>query len=105
MEIMNIEKTTFEEMLTRFSLLADQIELLCQKHSDKKLSKWLDGQDVCLLLSISPRTLQTYRDSGKVGFSQINHKIYYKSDDISKLINKHIINHKKEKNGTDNKEK
>lgn len=95
MEIINIEKETFEEMLFQFGLLADQVESLCKKHGDKRLCEWLDGQDVCLLLSISPRTLQTYRDSGKVGFSQINHKIYYKSSEIDKLINRNIINLKK----------
>lgn len=105
MEIVNIEKQTFEEMLVRFGLLADHIKLLCEKYSSKKLGEWLDGQDVCLLLNISPRTLQTYRDCGRIGFSQINHKIYYQSSDVAKLINNNNINPKKEKNETDHKER
>lgn len=46
----------------------------------------MDGQDVCLRLNISPRTLQTLRDSGKLPFSQIQHKIFYKPEDVEALV-------------------
>jgi len=58
---------------------------------DKGLKKWLDNQDVCLILNISKRTLQTYRDNGTVAYCQINHKIYYKPDDIELLTRKSTI--------------
>lgn len=31
----------------------------------------MDNQDVCLRLDISPRTLQTLRDTGRLAFAQI----------------------------------
>lgn len=31
----------------------------------------MDNQDVCLRLDISPRTLQTLRDTGRLAFTQI----------------------------------
>lgn len=37
-------------------------------------------------MNISPRTLQAYRDTGKISFSRINHKIYYKVSDIEILL-------------------
>lgn len=46
----------------------------------------MDNQDVCLRLNISPRTLQTLRDTGKLAYSQIQHKIYYKAEDVEKLV-------------------
>ena len=46
----------------------------------------MDNQDVCLRLNISPRTLQTLRDTGKLAYSQIQHKIYYKTKDVKKLV-------------------
>jgi hypothetical protein len=58
----------------------------CRLHGDKDSNEWLDNQDVCLLLNISPRTLQTLRDNGTLAFSRINHKIYYKAQDVEKIV-------------------
>lgn len=46
----------------------------------------MDNQDVCLYLDISPRTLQTLRDGGRLAFTQIQRKIYYKPEDVEKLM-------------------
>ncbi|MCE8447095.1 DNA-binding protein [Phocaeicola dorei] len=37
-------------------------------------------------LNISLRTLQTFRDTGKLPYSQINHKMYYKTEDVESLL-------------------
>lgn len=86
MEIINIDAKTFEAMLFKFESFAQKIEVLCRLHGDKELTEWLDNQDVCLLLNISPRTLQTLRDNGTLAFSRINHKIFYKSADVEKIL-------------------
>lgn len=86
MEIINIEAETFEKMLSKFENFAIRLEQLCLLYDDKGASEWLDNQDVCLLLNISPRTLQTLRDNGTLAFSRINHKIYYKAQDVEKII-------------------
>jgi len=49
---------------------------------------WLDIQEVCFLLKISKRTLQTYRDKGILPYSQVNGKIYFKAADIQKHLEK-----------------
>ena len=51
------------------------------KHTD-----WLHNGDVCKLLNISKRTLQHYRDTGVLPFSQIGHKCYYKREDVDRLL-------------------
>jgi AraC-like DNA-binding protein len=71
MEIVNIEAKTFEAMLTKFESFAKRMEHLCRLHGDRGLSEWLDNQDVCRLLNISPRTLQTLRDNGTLACGQI----------------------------------
>ena len=47
---------------------------------------WLDNADVCEKLNVSKRTLQTYRDGGLLAYSQINHKIYYRLEDVEAFI-------------------
>ena len=51
------------------------------------MQKWLDNPDVCQILSISKRTLQTYQDNDTLSFTQINHKMYYRPQDIEQVIN------------------
>ena len=60
--------------------------LLCKRQEDLGLKKWLDNQDVCDVLGISKRTLQTYREKGLLPFSRIRHKIFYKPEDVGKLL-------------------
>jgi hypothetical protein len=91
MEIINIEARVFEAMTTRFEQFVKRVEVLCAG-KDRSLRKWLDNQDVCQLLNISKRTLQTYRDNGTLPYSQIGHKMYYKPEDVE-----HILNHLKNK--------
>lgn len=96
MEIINVDKAVFEEIETRFQNFKEKVISLCYKHRSKSMSDWLDNQDACLMLNISPRTLQSYRDMGKISFSQINHKIYYKASDIEKFLQSNNNNSKKE---------
>jgi excisionase family DNA binding protein len=53
--------------------------------------KWLSSEEVCHLLMISKRTLQSYRDRGILPFAQIGRKIYYKASDIDEYLDQHYI--------------
>ncbi len=52
--------------MSRFETFVERIEELCRSNGEKTMEEWLDTQEVCSLLGISPRTLQTYRDNGTV---------------------------------------
>ena len=86
MEIVNIDAETFGKMLSKLESFAERMEHLYRLHGNRDMGQWLDNQDVCLLLKISPRTLQTLRDNGTLAFSRINHKIYYKPEDVEKIL-------------------
>ena len=86
MEVISIERSTYEELLTSFNSFVAQMKAMASRGNDKKLGDWLDNQDVCQILHISPRTLQTLRDNGTLAFSQINHKVYYKPEDVKKIL-------------------
>ena len=86
MEIINIEARTFEAMMARFETFADKVETLCRVNGDKTLKEWLDNEDVCRTFGLSLRTLQTYRDNGTLPFSRIGNKMYYKAEDLKRII-------------------
>ena len=52
----------------------------------EKLEDWLDNQDVMQALHVSPRTLQTLRSNGLLPFSRIGNKLYYRRQDIIKIL-------------------
>ena len=74
-------------MLARFEALTQKVEQLCKNSGDKRLSKWLDNGDVCRLLNIKKRRLQTYRDTGKIAYSKIGNVILYRPEDVMNFIN------------------
>jgi excisionase family DNA binding protein len=96
MEIINIEARTFEAMMKRFESFAERIEALCRANGEKTMQAWLDNQDVCEILNISPRTLQTMRDNGTMPYTRIGNKMYYKADDLKRLIPL-VTDHKKKR--------
>ncbi len=88
MEIINVESQAWEMMMAKLDAIAQRVEILCKNSEDKSLQKWLDNQDVCEILSISKRTLQTYRDNGTLAFSEVGHKMFYRPEDVEQVINR-----------------
>ncbi|WP_443606928.1 helix-turn-helix domain-containing protein [Alistipes putredinis] len=86
MEIVIIEKKAFEALLSGIATLTGKVNLLTRKCDDRHLAKWLDGEDVCRMLRISPRTLQTLRDNRIIGYSRFNRKFYYKTEEVARLL-------------------
>lgn len=86
MKVINIEAQTFEAMIEKFNAFTRKVDSICEKHGDKALNKWMDNQDVCVILNISKRSLQTYRDNGTLPYTQMGHKMYYKPEDIEKIM-------------------
>lgn len=65
MDIVVLEKSAFEQLLSEVRQLTQRVEMLSRKCQDKRFQKWLTGEDVCEILEISQRSLQTMRSSIK----------------------------------------
>ena len=81
MEIVSIEAKTFEEMIHTLNNLI-QIAQSRNEPACKRLDEWIDNQDTCILMDISPRKLQTLRCTGAIPYSKLDRKVYYKKADI-----------------------
>lgn len=86
MEVITIEKKCFNELLLLVKALTQRVGTLNEKCKDKTMNSWLDGQEVCFVLNISPRTLQTLRDKRLIGYTQINRKFFYKPEEVNRLL-------------------
>ena len=47
MEIVSIEKKTFEMMLASFNALSEKVAALKRKNDGGRLERWLTGEEVC----------------------------------------------------------
>lgn len=86
MEAVIISKAVFEEMTGKLERLSCLVNEILKKKEGKRLTRWMDNQEVCQFLRISPRTLQTLRDNGVLSYSQISHKIFYKPEDVRSIV-------------------
>ena len=68
---------------------------------DTSLEDWLDNQDVMQALHVSPRTLQTLRSNGLLPFSRIGNKLYYRRQDIIKILSDNYTMRKIQNYGRD----
>ena len=86
MELISISVKVFNALAERMKTIEAKAETLCRRQDDLGLKKRLDHQEVCQILGISKRTLQYYREKGLLPCSQIRHKIFYKPEDVQKLL-------------------
>ncbi len=86
MELISMDVKIFDALALRVGMIEEKVATLYRKQTDVGLKTWLDNQDVCQTLGITKRTLQTYREKGLLPFSRIRHKVFYKPEDVEKLL-------------------
>lgn len=85
MQIITIESSAFADIMSKIDAINNRLN-----EKEKRFEEiWIDNKEFINLLKISARTAQEYRDSGKVSFSQIEKKIFYKISDIESMLMKH----------------
>ena len=77
---------TFEKLRIRFCKFEERVTHICRPVEDLGLKNWLDNQEVCDVLRINKKTLQAYRVKGILPFSRIKNKLFYKPEDIQRLL-------------------
>jgi hypothetical protein len=93
-----IENTidAYDKILSRL----DQIEKKVRNPDTPFNKEWIDTQEVCQMLNISKRSAQNYRDSGRIPFSNIDGKMYYKYQDIVSILESNYTPIKSSRNTT-----
>jgi hypothetical protein len=66
--------------------LLNELSRIRQQPQQAQTKTWLKSSEVRKLLCISPGTLQNLRVNGTLPFSKIGSIVYYKQEDILKLL-------------------
>jgi len=80
-----------KEQFNNLNNSIEEIKTKIDNHLKKPQEVFVDNQEFLLLMKISKRTAQTWRDEGKISFSQVGNKIYYKMVDVEELLKKHYV--------------
>ena len=82
---MNVELITKEDLKNLKTEMLNEIRQLI-KPGQSENKQWLKSADVRKLLNISPGTLQNLRINGTLRYTKIGGMMYYKMEDITKLL-------------------
>jgi hypothetical protein len=69
----------------RTKLLMD-IKMMLEGHLNKTTKRWLKSYEVRKMLGISPGTLQTLRNNGKIPFTKMGGLTYYDAAEIDRIL-------------------
>ena len=86
---LNLNLPLLDEIKSRLEVIDSKLESI---QTEKPQSKeWVTNPEAAEILNVTLRTLQNYRDNGILSFSQIGSKIYYKSSDLEKHLERHYV--------------
>ncbi len=82
MEAIILSKEQFNQLIAKIDDIQDRLI----NSNPRKTETYLNNKQFLEMLDVSLRTAQTWRDEGKISFSQVGNKIYYKLSDVEKFI-------------------
>ena len=82
---MNVELITREGLREFKTELLNELKQIMQPGQGQS-KKWLKSSEVRKMLNISPGTLQNLRINGTLRFTKIGSIMYYKLEDINKIL-------------------
>ena len=87
MEVIAIQKSALDGMKNELKDLLEMTKDATKKYASIfNKEKWLDNQEVCLMMKITKRTLRTYMDKSILSSARLNRKDYYKLSDVEALL-------------------
>ena len=85
-ELLNHQVVTKKDLLNFGNALLNEIKSTTV--AAEQPAQWLKSSEVRKFLKISPGTLQNLRINGTLNYNRIGGIIYYKYDDIKKMLEK-----------------
>lgn len=88
-------------ILEQLKIRLERIETLVNSIKNQKNQQhaWLTTKQAATVLSVTTRTLQTYRDQGDIPFSQFGREIRFRPEDIQEFLMEHYVIASKRKGG------
>lgn len=89
MEFICIEAKTFMEMNEALEAVVRKMCETCGS-GISGMDDWIDNQEACMLMDVSPGKMLQLRRSRAISYSHIDRKVYYKRQDIIRFMENNI---------------
>jgi hypothetical protein len=86
-DLLTKEAAEFKELIGQLRTAHKSVMAVCERHRPTIADeRYLKGEEVMEYLHISPRTLQTLRDSRIIPFTTISGKILYPERELQQVL-------------------
>ena len=86
MNVIMMEKSDFDNLVGRIEAIAEHIRKSEKAKSQDRTERWLSSEEAMDILGVSPRTLQRYRDTGRIPFYKIGKNCRYRLSDVERAL-------------------
>ena len=86
---------SFREIMDKLEQIDAKLTKLTEKKDCQKPEKMMENTDLCLLLGVTKRTLQRYRQKGVLPYYMMKGKPYYKPEEVQEALKRIIKNNNK----------
>lgn len=90
MEVITIESRAFKQLMEKLEALSEYVYSM-ERPVENNDDEWVDSGEVCRFLKISERTLQRLRTNGKISYTCLSGKYYYRISHIKTLLRERVI--------------
>ncbi|MBO7418499.1 MAG: helix-turn-helix domain-containing protein [Bacteroidaceae bacterium] len=84
--IVIINESTFTKWMERMKELLRVLHCQEQQMKNKGLGTWIDTSEVCAMLNLSKRSVQSMRERGELPYTKIEGRIYHRVEDIASIM-------------------
>ena len=84
--IVIINESTFVRWTKSVERLQGLLRNQEQQVRNRKATEWIGTDEVCRMLGIGKRTVHAMRERGELPYSKLEHKIYFRTDDIIRMM-------------------
>ena len=85
----NKNKSEFQQIMDRLDTMDKKLDRMIRVKNAMDGDKLLDNHDMCILLGVTKRTLQRYRQLKKVIYYRLDGKTYYKASEIQEFLKRY----------------
>lgn len=82
----------YKNLLNELNSVSEKIDSIQIEKTQKPI---LTNEEFMIMLGVSKRTAQSWRDEGLIKFSKIGKSIFYQMKDIEKFLNENTTSHLK----------
>jgi hypothetical protein len=86
MEVKFITEEDYQQLLKKLEGIEETV-----KEKIKPQKQFYTNEEICKLLSVSKRTLQSWRDRSLISYHKVNGIIFYSLEDINAFVKRNQI--------------